>query len=139
MSSSSFPYNWDNVIHVINKIYSIINFRESKCGIYNMDYISQSPIHCSKVNIERVIKCTKFPGRQANGFMLDTNCSSIEYQYNKLGDSFNNKKRKNKYTCSMFYNEFLAASKQLNFVPEILIFQWKRRIYMWLQFPVFYV
>ena len=25
-----FPYNWDNIIHDINKIYSIINFKESK-------------------------------------------------------------------------------------------------------------
>ena len=29
--SSSFPYNWYNVIHVIKKINSIINFKESKC------------------------------------------------------------------------------------------------------------
>ena len=67
-----------------------------------MDYISQSPTHCSKVNIECLLKCTKFPGRQANGFMLETNCSSIEHRYNKLGDSFNNKKGENKYTCPMF-------------------------------------
>ena len=62
MSSSSFPYNWDNVIHVINKIYSIINFKDSKCDQYIMDYISQSPIRCLKVNLKFVLKCTKFPG-----------------------------------------------------------------------------
>ena len=65
-SLSSFPYNWDNVIHVIKKIYSIIKFKDSKIDLYNMDYISQSPIHCTKENIECVLKCIKIPGEQAN-------------------------------------------------------------------------
>ena len=53
-----------------------------------MDYISQSPTHCSKSNIECVLKCTKFSGKQVNGYMFDTNCSSIKQQYMKLGDGF---------------------------------------------------
>ena len=61
MSSSSFPYNWDNVIHVIKKINSIINYKESKCDLYTMEYISQSPIRCSKVNLKYVLNCTNFP------------------------------------------------------------------------------
>ena len=40
ISLSSFSYNWDNVIHVIKKINSIINDKESKCDLYTMDYIS---------------------------------------------------------------------------------------------------
>ena len=60
MISSSFPCNWDNVINVIKKNYSIINFKESKFDLYNMYYISQSPIHCSKGKLKCVLKCTKF-------------------------------------------------------------------------------
>ena len=53
-----------------------------------MDYISQSPTHFSKVNIECVLKCTKFPQKQANGYMFQTNCSSIKQRCIKLGDGF---------------------------------------------------
>ena len=49
-----------------------------------MDYISHSPTHFSKVNIECVLKCTKFPGKQANEYLFKTNCSSIEQRYKKL-------------------------------------------------------
>ena len=80
----------------------MINVKESNCDIYTMDYISQSPIHCSKVNIKCVLKCTNFSGKQANGYIFETNCSSIENQYKKLGDGFNKKGGKNKYTCPMF-------------------------------------
>ena len=75
MISSSFPYSWYNVIHVIKKIYFIINSKESKRDLYTMDYISQSPIHCSKVNIKCVLNCNKFPVKQANGYMSKTTCS----------------------------------------------------------------
>ena len=61
MSSSIFTYNSDIVIHFIKKIYSIINFKDSKCDLYTMDYISQSSIHCSKRNLKFVLKCTKLP------------------------------------------------------------------------------
>ena len=73
MRLSSFWYNWDNVSHVIMKIYSIINLNESKCDLCTMDYIPQSPTHCSKVNIECVLKCTKFSVKQANDYMFETN------------------------------------------------------------------
>ena len=56
-----------------------------------MDYIYQSSSHCSKGNLECVLKCTKFTGKQANGYMVETNCSSIEHIYKKLGDDFNKK------------------------------------------------
>ena len=51
-----------------------------------MEYISQSPTHCSKGNIECVLKCTKFPQKQANSYMFQTKRSSIKQQYMKLGD-----------------------------------------------------
>ena len=47
--------------------------------------------------------------------MFKKNCSSIEYQYKNLGDGFNKKRGKDKFTCPMFDNEFLAHSKQLIF------------------------
>ena len=78
-----------------------------------MDYISQSPIHCLKVNLECVLNCTKFTGKQANNYMFETNCSSIKHKYMKLGDGFNKIGGKNKHTCHMFDNEFLASSKTL--------------------------
>ena len=72
MSSSSFPYNWDNVIHVIRKKYSIIHFKDPKYDLYTMDNISQSLIHFSKGNFKCVLKCTKFP-KKSNGYMSRTN------------------------------------------------------------------
>ena len=53
-----------------------------------MDYISQSTIHCSKVNLKYVLNFTKF-SKKSNGYMFKTNCSSIEHQQNKLGACFN--------------------------------------------------
>ena len=61
--------------------------------------------------------------------MFKTNCSSIEHQYKKLGDGFNKKRGKNKFICPMFDNEFLASSKNCNFVPDILFFQSNGRTY----------
>ena len=72
-------------------MYSIINFKESKCDLYTMDYISQAPIHCSKGKLEYVLKCSTYIGNQANGYMFETNSSSIEHHYKKLGDGCNKK------------------------------------------------
>ena len=126
MSSSSFPYNWDNIIHVIKKMYSIINLKESKCDIYNMEYISQSPINLSKINLKCVLNCNTFPGKQANGYMFKTNCSSIEHRYKKLGDGFYKKRGNNRYTYPTFDNEFLASSKQWKLFPREFIFPIKQ-------------
>ena len=37
-----------------------------------MEYISQSPIHCSKVNIKCVLNCTNLPEKKGNGYMSKT-------------------------------------------------------------------
>ena len=89
-----------------------------------MDYIPQSPTHCSKGNLECVLKCTKFSQKQANGYMLHTNCLSIKQQYMKLGDFF--KRGKNKHTCPMFDNYFLASSKQIKLCTRDYIFPIKQ-------------
>ena len=65
MSSSSFPYNWENVIHVIKNIHYITNYKDSKCDIYTKDYISKSPIHCSKGNLKCVLKCANFTEKKS--------------------------------------------------------------------------
>ena len=38
-----------------------------------MNYISQSPIHCSNGNLKCVINCTDFPEKKGNGYMYKTN------------------------------------------------------------------
>ena len=90
-----------------------------------MDYISQSPIHCSKGNIKCVIKCTKFPEKQSNGYMFKTEFSSIKHWYNKLGDALNKKKGKNNYTFPD--NKLLASSKQLKLCPRYFLFPNKQK------------
>ena len=74
-----------------------------------MDYISQSPTHSSKDNLQCVLQCTKFPDKQNNGLILYTNCSSIKQRYMKPGDSLQRKRGKNKHTCPMFDNYFLVS------------------------------
>ena len=48
MSSSSFTYNWDNVIHVMKKIYSIIHFKYTKCVLYTMNDYPNHPFIVQK-------------------------------------------------------------------------------------------
>ena len=50
-----------------------------------MDHIPQSPTHFAKVNLEFVLKYTKFPQKQANGDMFQTNFLSIKQRYTKIG------------------------------------------------------
>ena len=57
-----------------------------------MDYISQSPPFCSKGSLKCVLKCTQFPGKEANGYIFKTNFSSVENRYKKFGDGFNKKR-----------------------------------------------
>ena len=90
-----------------------------------MDYISQSPAHCSKGNIEYVLQCTKFPQNKSNGYMFQTNCSSIKQRYMKLGVFFK-KMVKNNHTCPMFDNYFLASSKQIKLCTRDYIFPIKQ-------------
>ena len=87
-----------------------------------MDCIYQSTIHCSKVNLKCVLKCTKFPIKKANSFMIKTNFSSIEHCCKKLCGGFNKKRLNNNYTCLMFDNKFLASKKQLKLCPRDFIF-----------------
>ena len=67
-----------------------------------MYYISQSPIHFSKINPKCVLKCTKFSGEKSDSYMFKMNCSSIEHQYKKLIDGFNKKRGQNEFTFPMF-------------------------------------
>ena len=78
-----------------------------------MDYISQSLTHCSKGNLECVKQCTKFHQIETNGLIFKTNCSSIKQIFMKLGDRLLRKRGKNKHTCPIFDNDFLASSNQI--------------------------
>ena len=57
-----------------------------------MNYISQSPIHCSKGNIKCVLNCTKFPEKKGKGYMSKTNLVLV----------LTKKKGKNKSTFPIF-------------------------------------
>ena len=103
-------------------IYEIIHFNESTCDIYTMDYISQSPTHCSKYNLQCVLQCTKFTHKQNNGLIFQKNWSSIKQRYMKLGDGLQKKRSKNNLTCPMFDNDFLASSNQMKLCTTYYIF-----------------
>ena len=75
-----------------------------------MDYISQAPTHCSKINLKCVLNYTKFPEKKANGYMFKTNFSSIEHQYKTLGACLK-KKGKNNLTCPIFDNKLFSSTK----------------------------
>ena len=48
LSSSSFPYNWDNVIRVIQNTDSTINYKESMFDIYLLNTFHNHPIIVQK-------------------------------------------------------------------------------------------
>ena len=74
---------------------------ESNFDIYTMEDIYQSSTHCSKINLECALKCNNFSGKHANGYMFETNCSSIEQRYKKLGYGLQKKVGKNNHTFPM--------------------------------------
>ena len=120
-SSSSFPYNWDNVIYVPKKIDSIINFKDSKCDLYTMEYISQLTIHCWKGLINCVLNCTNFP----EGGGVDI-CSR-QTVHHVDSDTENLvlvliKKGKKKFTSPISDYKFLSSSKPLKIGPKDCVF-----------------
>ena len=75
MTSSSFPYNCETVHYVLKKMYSIINYKYSMCDLYTMEYISESPNHCSKGVLQRVQNFTNIRRNKGIEYNFDTNCS----------------------------------------------------------------
>ena len=75
MTSSIFPYNWETVNFVLKKIDSIINYKYSMCDLYSMEYISESPNHCTKVVLQCVQNFTNIPVNKVIGYMFETKCS----------------------------------------------------------------
>ena len=112
MNSSSFQYDWGNVSNVISNIYQILNVNEFGCDLYTMDYISQMLTHFSKGNLECVNQCIKIHQKETNGLIFEINCTSIRHRFKKLGDGLLSKRGKNKHTCPIFDNDFLASSDQ---------------------------
>ena len=91
-----------------------------------MDYISQMLTHCSKVNLDCVHQCIKIHQKQTNGLISETNCSSIRQRFKKLVDGLLRKRGKNKHTCPLFDNDFLASSNQMKLKSTDYIFPIKQ-------------
>ena len=72
MSSPRFPYNWDNVIHVIKNIYSTINYKESKCDIY-LWAIFHNHLFIVKKEIQMCSKLHRIFWKKGNVYMSNTN------------------------------------------------------------------
>ena len=62
ITSSIFPYNWQTVIFFLNKIDYIINYKDSMCDLYSMEYISESTNNYSQGVLQCVQDCTNIPG-----------------------------------------------------------------------------
>ena len=91
-----------------------------------MYYISQSPTHCSKGDLECVLQCTKFHQVQNNGLIFETNCSSIKQRFMKLGDGLLRRRGKNKHSWPIFGNDFLASSNKIKLCTTDYIFPIKQ-------------
>ena len=91
-----------------------------------MYYISQSPTHCSKGNLECVLQCTKFHQIKNNGLIFKKNLSSIKQRFMKLGDDLLRKRGKYRDTCPIFDNDFLAFSNQMKLCANDYIFTIKQ-------------
>ena len=101
MSSSGFPYNYtqDNFIYILNNIDAITNYKGSKCDILPMYYTLKPPIPCSKVLLKCVINCTNFTEKECNGYIFETNCSSLGQK--KTWFFFKQKKKKKHFTLTI--------------------------------------
>ena len=60
--------------------------------------------------------------KQNNGAIFQTNSSLIKQYYMKLGYGVKRKMGKNKHTCLMFDNDFLASSNQMKLCTTDYIF-----------------
>ena len=126
MTASSFQYDWEIFSNVISNIYKLINVNEVGCDLYTMDYIPQMLTHCSKGNLECFHQRIKIHRTKTNGLIFETNCSSIEQIFKKLGDGLPSKNGKNKHTWPIFDNDFLASSNQIKLKSTDYIFPIKQ-------------
>ena len=113
MTASSFQYDRENVSNVISNIYQLINADDVGCDICTMEYISQMFTHSSKGNLECVHQCITIHWNKTNGLIFETNCSSIDQIFKKLGDGLLSKIGKNKHTFPIFDNDLLSSSNQI--------------------------
>ena len=90
-----------------------------------MDHISQSPTHFSKVNLECVLQCTKFPQKKPMVICSRQTAHQLNNYIWNLVIVFK-KRGENKHTCSMIDNYFLASSKQIKLCTRDYIFPIKK-------------
>ena len=79
-----------------------------------------------KDNLECVHQCIKIHQKETNGLIFETNCSSIKQRFKKLWDDLLSKREKNKHTCPIFDNDFLASSNQMKLKSTDYIFPIKQ-------------
>ena len=87
-------------------------------------YSKCSPI-VQKVILNVFISASKFI-KKNNGLIFETNCSSVEQRFKKLGDGLLSKIEKNNHTCPIFDNDFLAYSNQIKLKSTDYIFPIKQ-------------
>ena len=87
-----------------------------------MEYISESPKHCSKGVLQCVQNCTNLPRNRGIGYMFETNCSSLHQLFRKKLIVITNK-RGGKLTFPIFDNEFLSSSKKKLALKTIFLYQ----------------
>ena len=88
MSSQTFLYVCDNMITIINNIQNIIILKDSICDLYNIDYISKSPLQCSNgfyiVQIHAKNPCKKSVGYQLpSNYVILSSYNHININMNK--------------------------------------------------------
>ena len=80
------------------------------CDLYSMEYISESPNHCSKGVLQCAQNCTNIHRNKFIGHMLETNCSPIHQQLKK--DACYNKQKGEMLSFPIFDNELLSSFKK---------------------------
>ena len=125
ISASSFPYNWYSVIYVIKKIHYIINYKGSKCDLYAIDYILQSPIHFSKGLLNCVINCTKFLEQKSQWIYVEEKLFSIWTVIKQIA-CFNKKKGEIEFTFPIFDKKSYPHQNHWNLAVNIVFFQSNR-------------
>ena len=119
MSSLSFLYNCDNVIHVIKMIDSTINDKESKFDMYLWTTFHKSPIHCLKGHFKCVLNCTNFPEKKVNGYMSKTDLVLV--LTNKRGGKFSHPQFSTQTDWMNKMSAYEAATAWNRRIPHIIL------------------
>ena len=90
-----------------------------------MEYVSESPNHCSKGVLQYVQNYTNIHGNKGFGHMFEKNCLSLHHQFRRIVACYNKQKGKKKLTFPIFDNKLLSSSKNWKLALNIVFFQIK--------------